>query len=60
MFLLPVSVVAISSLLLPSVMAGVRILAMSDPPLLLELLSLLLGVVGNKVGYAEEGAKEGE
>ena len=29
-------------------------------PLLLELLSLLLGVVGNKVGYAEEGAKEGE
>ena len=58
--LLPVFVDAISPLLLPSAMAGVRIAATSGPPLLLELLSLLPGVVGNKVGYAEEGAKEGE
>ena len=41
-------------------MAGVRIAATSGPPLLLELLSLLPGVVGNKVGYAEEGANDGE
>ncbi len=60
MLLLPVFVVAISPLLLPSAMAGVRIAATSGPPLLLELLSLLPGVVGNKVGYAEEGANEGE
>jgi hypothetical protein len=58
--LLPVYVVAISPLLLLSAMAGVRIAATSGPPLLLELLSLLSGVVGNKVGYAEEGANEGE
>ncbi len=58
--LLPVFVVAISPFLLPSAMAGVRIAATSDPPLLLELLSLLPGVVGNNVGYAEEGSKEGE
>ena len=58
--LLPVFVDAISPLLLPSAMAGVRIAATSGPPLLLELLSLLPGVVGNKVGYAEEGANEGE
>ena len=60
MLLLPVFVDAISPLLLPSAMAGVRIAATSGPPLLLELLSLLPGVVGNKVGYAEEGANEGE
>lgn len=60
MLLLPVFVDAISPLLLPSAMAGVRIAAMSGPPLLLELLSLLPGVVGNKVGYAEEGANDGE
>ena len=41
-------------------MAGIRIAATSGPPLLLAVLSLLPGVVGNKVGYAEEGAKEGE
>ena len=60
MLLLPVFVDAISPLLLPSAMAGVRTAAMSGPPLLLELLSLLPGGVGNKVGYAEEGANEGE
>ncbi len=58
--LLPVFDVAISPFLLPSAIAGVRIAATSDPPLLLELLSLLPGVVGNNVGYAEEGSKEGE
>ena len=41
-------------------MAGVRIAATSGPPLLQAVLSLLPGVVGNKVRYAEEGAKEGE
>ena len=60
MLLLPVFVIAISPLLLPSVMAGVRIAATSGPPLLLAVLSLLPGVVGSKVGYAKEGAKEGE
>ena len=60
MLLLPVFAVAISPLLLPSAMAGVRIAATSGPPLMLAVLSLLPGVVGNKVRYAEEGAKEGE
>ena len=60
MLLLPVFVVAISPFVLPSAMAGVRIAATSGPPLMLAVLSLLPGVVGNKVGYAEEGAKEGE
>jgi len=60
MLLLPVFVVAISPLLLPSVMAGIRIAATSGPPLLLAVLSLLPGVAGSKVGYAEEGAKEGK
>ncbi len=41
-------------------MAGVCIAATSGTPLLLAVLSLLPGVVGNKVRYAEEGAKEGE
>ncbi len=60
MLLLPVFVVAISPFVLPSAMAGVRIAATSGPPLMLAVLSLLPGVVGNKVGYAEEGANEGE
>ena len=60
MLLLPVFVVAISPFVLPSAMAGVRIAATSGPPLMLAVLSLLPGVVGNKVRYAEEGAKEGE
>ena len=47
-------------LLLLSTMAGVRIAAPSGPPLLLAVLSLLPGVVGGKVGCAEEGAKEGK
>jgi len=41
-------------------MAGIRIAATSGPPLLLAVLSLLPGVAGSKVGYAEEGAKEGK
>jgi hypothetical protein len=57
--LLPIFADAISPLLLPSAIAGVRIAATIGPPLLPELLSLLPGVVGNKVGYAEEGAKVG-